>query len=161
VATLSAHGIQAALPGGFEGRIFVRPTIAGEVSRPVAHFATFALPSVVGDFGGGAVASMRPTDIFAVLFEYGPESIGTALFQHDGLPGPLTIDHFRPTVLRRGLPGQSGTQWFFSEAGRPFTFYAVLGDHTQRGSLVPQVNALLSAITVSSLAATAPTQPWN
>ncbi len=163
MATLRAHGIEATLPGGFEGRIFVRPGTAGEVPRPVAHFATFALPADVGDFGGGAVGSMRGGDVFAVLFEYGPESLGTRLFERRGIPGPLTPDDFRPTVLRRGVTGQAGTQWFFTEAGRPFTFYAVLGDHARRPLLVPRVNALLSAVTVSSgrPASLPPAAPWN
>jgi len=98
-----------------------------------------------------------------VLFEYGPESLGTRLFERRGIPGPLTPDDFRPTVLRRGVTGQAGTQWFFTEAGRPFTFYAVLGDHARRPLLVPQVNALLSAVTVSSgrPASLPPAAPWN
>ena len=40
-------------------------------------------------------------------------------------------------TLRRGLPGQSGTQWFFTEAGRPFSFYAVLGSHALRAGAGP------------------------
>jgi len=159
VATLRAHGIEATLPAGFEGRIFIRPTAGGEVSRPVAHFATFALPLDVGDFGGGAVGLMRPTDIFAALFEYGPESVGTKLFEQTGMPTALTVDHFRPTVLRRGIPGHSGTQWFFTQSGRPFTFYAVLGDHNRRGLLIPHVNELLRTIAVSP--GSPVVGPWN
>jgi hypothetical protein len=129
----------------------------------VAHFATFPLPADVADFGGGAVTLMGPSDIFAVLFEYGPESVGKALFARQGMQRSLTPSDFRPTLLRRGLGGQSGTQWFFSEAGRPFTFYAVLGSHARRGVLVPRLNELLAALTVSPqpLAATPGAAPWN
>ena len=49
-------------------------------------------------------------------------------------------------TLRRGIPGQSGTQWFFTEAGRPFSFYAVLGSHALRPALVPRVNTLLTSL---------------
>jgi hypothetical protein len=150
VAKLQAHGISAGLPQGFEGRIFVRPHQAGEQSYPVAHFATFPLPNDVADFGGGAVTLMGPNDIFAVLFEYGPESVGRALFARQGMQRSLGTEDFRPMLLRRGLGGQSGTQWFFTEAGRPFTFYAVLGSHARRSSLVPRVNALLASLTVSA-----------
>jgi len=145
---LQAHGIAARLPGGFEGRIFRRPVLGDEVPRPVAHFATFALPADVGDFGGGAVTLMGPDDIFAVLFEYGPESVGTALFARQGMPRRLGPDDFRPAVLRRGLGAQSGTQWFFVEQGRPFTLYAVLGHHGRRFASVPRLNALLGHIVV-------------
>ena len=79
MATIRAHGIAARLPGGFEGRIFVRPAAVG-MSYPVGQFATFPLPDDIGDFGSGAVNLMGPDDIFASLFEYGPESLGTALF---------------------------------------------------------------------------------
>lgn len=146
--TLQAHGITAALPGGFEGQILRRPASAGVVTMPVAQFATFPLPAGVGDFGGGAVDLMGTSDIFAVLFEYGPESLGTALFARSGMPRQLGPLDFRPFTLRRGLPGQSGTQWFFTEAGRAFTLYVVLGSHVQRRQLLPRVNALLQGITV-------------
>lgn len=163
MALLRAHGIGADLPPGFEGRIFVRPMVGGEVPGPVAHFATFPVPSGAGDFGGGAVNLMGASDVFAVLFEYGQESLGAPLFARSGMPQSLAPSDFRPTVLRRGLGGQSGTQWFFTEGGRPFTFYAVLGSHALRSTLVPRVNQLLAAIEVSPQPApVAPgTSPWN
>ena len=150
MARLHAHGIAAALPAGFEGRIFVRAQSADSVSRPVAHFATFPLPGDVGDFGSGAVTAMGPEDVFAVLFEYGPESVGKALFSRSGMPRRLDSSHFHPTVLRRGLPQQSGTQWFFTESGRPFTLYAVLGSHARRSRLVPRLNGLLANLAVDA-----------
>jgi hypothetical protein len=155
VASLTAHGIAAALPVGFEGRIFVRPVVGDEETYPVAHFATFALPADVGDFGSGAVTQMGAADIFVALFEYGPASVGTRLFARQGLPRSLVAANFRTTILRRGISGQSGTQWFFTEAGRPFTLYVVLGSHTLRASLVPRVNELLRSVTVFPAASTA------
>jgi hypothetical protein len=149
VATLSAHGIEAPLPGGFEGRIFVRTAVARESTYPVAHFATFSLPADVADFGGGAVTLMGPDDIFAVLFEYGPESVGRRLFARQGMPRSLGVGDFRTYLLRRGLGGQSGTQWFFTEAGRPFTLYVVLGSHARAPALVPRVNSLIGPMTIS------------
>ena len=156
MASIEAHGIRAALPDGFEGRIFVRPTIADEVTHPVAHFATFPLPADVGDFGSGAVTLMRGTDLFVSLFDYGPTSLGRVLFARSGMPRSLGTDDFKPTLLRRGLGGQSGTQWFFTEAGRPFTLYAVLGSHRLRASLVPRLNQLLGALTLSPTSPAAP-----
>ena len=149
MATLRAHGIEAPLPGGFEGRIFMRSSIGEEAPSPVAQFATFALPEEVGDFGGGAVTLMGADDIFTTLFEFGPESLGTRLFARQGFPRSLSPDNFLPYVLRRGLGGQSGTQWFFTEAGRPFTLYVVLGSHARRRSLVPRVNGLLANLAIS------------
>jgi hypothetical protein len=160
VPVLRAHGIEAPLPPGFEGRIFVRSVIGEEVTLPVAHFATFALPADVGDFGSGAVTLMGPNDIFASLFEYGGDSLGSALFSRQGMPRSLTATDFRPTVLRRGLGGQSGTQWFFTDSGRPFTLYVVLGSHVRRNALVPRVNDLIGAIAISQ-PTVAPGPRWN
>jgi hypothetical protein len=148
VAVLRAHGIAASLPAGFEGRIVVRPAIGREVPYPVANFATFAIPTDLGDFGSGAVTLMGSSDIFATLFEYGPESLGTPLFARQGMPRSLSAADFRPYVLRRGLGGQSGSQWFFTEAGRPFTLYVVLGSHAQRSLLVPRANDLIGTLSV-------------
>jgi hypothetical protein len=156
MTTLQAHGISAQLPSGFEGRIFQRSAAGGEVARPVAHFATFPLPADVADFGGGAVTVMTPQDIFTVLFEYGPESLGTALFAHNGMPRQLTPQDFSTITLRRGMPNQSGTQFFFTENERPFTLYVVLGSQALQASLVPRVNALLGNIDVSQVGSTVP-----
>jgi hypothetical protein len=163
MATIGAYGIEAQLPGGFEGRIFVRPSTGQEVARPIAQFATFALPLQVGDFGAGAVTIMGPGDIFSTLFEYGPEAAGTPLFERDGMPRSLSPSDFLPYVLRRGLGGQSGTQWFFTESGRPFTLYVVLGSHALRNALVPRVNALLANLAIGpSLPALLPQgERWN
>jgi hypothetical protein len=162
MATIRAHGIAAHLPSGFEGRIFVRPPAVG-VSYPVGQFATFPIPDDIGDFGSGAVTLMGPADVFATLFEYGPESLGTALFSQQGIPASFTSEDFSPVRLRRGIPGQSGTQRFFTEAGRPFSFYAVLGSHVRRGSLVPTVNQLVSSLFISPTpsAPQATTPRWN
>lgn len=146
---MSAHGIGVKLPAGFEGKIFRRTATSGVVCYPVAQFASFPLPANVADFGGGAVDLMGINDVFVVLFEYGPESAGQRLFERRGMPRELVGGDFKPYTLRRGLGGQSGTQWFFTEAGRPFTLYAVLGSHARRSDLVPRVNALLRSIVVS------------
>ena len=79
-----------------------------------------------------------------------------------GCRGPLDTSDFKPYVLRRGLNGQSGTQWFFTESGRPFTLYAVLGSHARRSVLVPRVNQLLKGLTVEPAPLTAGAGvPWN
>jgi hypothetical protein len=105
---------------------------------------------------------MGPADVFASLFEYGPESVGTALFAQQGRPTAFSEADFSPMTLRRGIPGQSGTQWFFTESGRPFSFYAVLGSHALP-ALVPRVNALLASLTLSPAVSDVPAaRPlWN
>lgn len=148
MATLEAQGISARLPAGFDGRIFRRATAGPEVALPVAQFATFKIPPDTGDFGLSAVALMSTYDAFVVLFEYGQESLGRALFARRGMPRRLSPGHFQPHTLRRGRSGQAGTQLFFTESGRPFTLYAVLGSFDERFSVVPRVNSLLGRITL-------------
>lgn len=149
MAVVAAYGIQVTLPPRFEARIYRRSPGGGAAGHPIAHFGTFPLPQAIPDFGGGVTQNMGPDDVFAVLFEYGPESLGTALFAARGIPAFLGIDDFYPFLLRRPAGGQSGTQWFFTEQGRPFTFYAVLGSHVRRPVLVPEVNQLLQQISIS------------
>ena len=140
----------------------MRPATVG-VTYPVGQFATFPIPDDIGDFGSGAVTLMGPSDVFATLFEYGPESLGTALFARQGRPSALLRGGLLPHDAAARDPGQSGTQWFFTEAGRPFSFYAVLGSHALRPALVPHVNTLLSSLTLSPAAvADVPGEaPWN
>lgn len=152
---IQAFGIAALLPSGFEGRIFRRQASGGTQAYPVAQFATMALPPVAdaGDFGGGIVQLLGPADVFVVLFEYGPESLGTSLFAHEGLPRTIPSYQFLPYRLRRGIPGQSGTQVFFTASGRPFTIYAVLGSTAEAPLGVAKVNALLTGMSITSVAA--------
>ncbi|HLI02544.1 MAG TPA: hypothetical protein VKV06_17280 [Acidimicrobiales bacterium] len=148
MARLAQKGIEVYLPRGWEGRIFQHADVHGVQSNPVAQFATFPIPATTADFGGGATPSMRPDDIFVVLFEYGQESLGKALFARQGMPRDLTPDHFHTYTLKRGIGGHSGTQWFFTEQRRPWALYAVLGSHARRHTLVPKVNLLLKQVTL-------------
>ena len=149
MTTVSAHGIGAELPAGFEAHIYQRTATGVEQTFPVAHFATFPIPPGTGDFGGGATTLMGPADVFVVLFEYGPDSLGTKLFSAQGMPRTLRPDDIKAHVLRRGIPGQGGTQLFFTEGNRPFTLYVVVGSYTNRAQPVPKVNDLLGAIAIT------------
>jgi hypothetical protein len=82
--------------------------------------------------------------------------VGTRLFARQGRPVGLSPSDFRPALLRRALAGQAGTQWFFTEAGRPFSFYAVLGNQVNGPQLVPRVNQLLSSLSLSPAAPAIP-----
>lgn len=160
---LQAHGIETDLPAGWEGRIALRtppgtsiripgaaPTgSSGEVPHPVVHLANFALPEQRGDFGSGAVDVMTDADVLVVLFEYGPESVGTALFERDGIPSSLTPAMFSASALQRTRPGQAGCQVFFTAANRAFCCYTVLGRQSAAHRVLPQANATLAATRIS------------
>ena len=151
---LTAHGIETDLPPGWEGRIGVRtqPTEAtrsighpDERPNPIVHLANFALPEQRGDFGSGAVDVMGADDVLVVLFEYGPECVGTALFERNGLPRKLTPTMFSGSALQRTISGQAGCQIFFTEAGRAFCLYTVLGRQSSAARVLPQANATLAS----------------
>jgi hypothetical protein len=164
---LDSHGITIALPTGWEGRISRRdlPTVApatgatagramlgalgaaGERPFPIAHLANFALPEDRGDFGSGAVELMGAGNLFVCLFEYGPESVGTALFAPQGMPRDLQPSQFNPRALQRIIPGQAGFQQFFTEGNRAFCLFVVLGALANAPTLVPSANSVLAATT--------------
>ena len=104
---------------------------------------------------------MGDTDIFAVAVRVRPRERGHPAVRPAGDAPELATVDFLPYVLRRGLPGQSGTQWFFTEAGRPFTLYVVLGSHARRAPLVPRANALLARVAVGPAPTPAPVAPWE
>lgn len=162
MAELTGQGVTVDLPSGWDGRIFRRPqqgeaatadagppAPSGATTQAVVHLASVALPSTVGDFGSGAVETLGGRDVFVTLFEYDPASAGKRLFSGQGLPRSLDASAFSPNVLQRRLRGQAGTQTFFTEAGRPFSLYVVLGSYNNRTELVPMVNQVLETIQVS------------
>ncbi len=151
---VSSSGIDVAVPSGWDAEIYRREGdfapqsgVSGD-SRPVVHLGTFPLPQGRGDFGSGAVEIMKADDLLVVLFEYGPESVGTALFSRSGIPRVAASD-FAPNNMQRPIAGQSGAQYFFHESGRAFCLYVVLGAHARRQELVPEVNQVLAGLTIA------------
>jgi hypothetical protein len=149
-----SSGIEVVVPQGWDAEIYSREgdlgtqSIGGAAaSRPVVHVGTFPLPPGRGDFGSGAVEIMNQDDLLVVLFEYGPESVGSPLFARPGIPRVDAAD-FGPNNMQRPLAGQSGAQYFFNESGRAFCLYVVLGAHNRRNELVPEVNQVLAELTI-------------
>ncbi len=165
---LAAHGIEVTLPPGWEGRLFKRPTAGevsasasdgppapeGEVTYAVLHASTIALPSGIGDFASGAVDKLGNDDVLIVVFEYGPESVGTPLFKAAGIPRVLQADDFSPNVMQRAIRGQAGVQQFFTDQGRTFCLYVVIGSFARRQQLVKRVNQVLATLTIEPADAT-------
>jgi hypothetical protein len=157
---LAGTGIRVELPRGWEGRVRARGPEPIEGSTGVARAATvgpapavvqaanFALPLTLGDFGGGAVEVMTSRDLFLTLFEYGPESAGTALFARNGMPRGLRPDDLDPWTMRTPLPGMSGAQFFFTEAGRPFCLYVAVGSHLRRFRTLPVLTSILQTVEI-------------
>jgi len=173
--TIDGHGFTVSLPASWEGRIYQRPTPTttfspknraavggtgtnagragsgwlGERTRPILHLGNFPLPADRGDYGSGAVEIMGPTNVFIAILEFGPESLGTALYGAVGLPR-VSPDRFNPNGLQRRLPGQSGFQAFFTERSRPMCLYVVLGEHRNAVALSATANMMLDRVQVGA-----------
>ena len=161
---LASHGLSIDLPRGWEGTISRRPGHAAaqtdrapsgatplpeEQVLPVAHLATFGLPTNRGDFGSGAVEIMGAEDLFVALVEFGPECAGTALFSGSRLPR-LDPSRFDRNRLQRTLSGQSGHQSWYTINGRALGLYVVLGSHGLARKQVPRANEVLAGVQVAA-----------
>ncbi|HZC69508.1 MAG TPA: hypothetical protein VE442_02320 [Jatrophihabitans sp.] len=146
-ATVAAHGLRVHLPERWEARLFLRDATADEAEsvNPVLHLANFALPPGRGDFGSGAVEKMGAGHAFVALLEYDSDEAGTPLFAARGVPRPVLRD-FARNALQRPLRGQLGYQRFFTEHGRAFCLYVVLG--SPAAGLVGKVHGVLDNIKV-------------
>jgi len=151
VSRLDRAGLGVEMPASWEGSISggdFQLLTDGARQPTVMHLASFPLPVERGSFGSGAVELMSSRDVFMALFEYGEDSVGTALFAAEGLPRNLQARQFDRNALQRALPGQSGLQQFFTHQGRAFCLYIVLGSHIDRADLLPQVNAILDTLEI-------------
>ena len=157
--TKSAHGLSVKVPAGWDGSIRraagdPSDTDIDDVGRlgttnPVLHVASFPLPAVRGDYGGGAVQAMGPNDVFIALVEFDPDAGSTPLFSAPGLRRPLRVTDFDRSTMHRPLPGASGHQQFFHTRGRAFALYVALGAHRLRASSVPRVDRVLATLSIS------------
>jgi len=149
-ATVAAHGLRVTLPERWEARLYRREVLAGgpvdESHQPVLHLGNFALPPGRGDFGTGAVEIMGPRHAFVALLEYDRQEAGSALFA--AARPTLTLADFAPNALQRRLPGQLGCQRFFTETGRAFCLYAVLGSREHAAALLDEVAHVVTRVEV-------------
>ena len=170
----TGYGISLEVPTGWSSAILRRPidlpdaaagpradgadtdprtAETGPVERtlPVVHVCTRPLPSTVGDFGGGVVEALAPDDVFVALLEYGSDLAGTGLFERRGMPR-LAPSQFAENRMPRDVVGRSASQHFFSEGGRAFCLFTVLGSHSRRMATVPRAVAVVRTLRVETAA---------
>jgi hypothetical protein len=147
--TVSGERIRAVVPPGWDVRVGRTDSDgSGASSKALVHAANFPLVGTRGTLGGEAVARLGSQHVFVALVEAGQESAGRPLYAASGLPRKLEPQAFSPDAMERPVPGQAGLQRFFTDQGRPFTLYVVLGSYTERESLVPLVNTFLAGVTI-------------
>ena len=155
---LAAHGLSVELARGWDARIFMRAESdatapASDVpmsgwTMPVLHVADFSLPEQRGDYGSGAVQTMGPGNVFVALVEFGTESVGQPMFRI-GRPR-VRASAFHPQAMQRPVPGAAGMQRFFTEAGRAFCLYAVIGSHARRTALAARLGTAVARIDITA-----------
>ena len=150
MTVVSAYGLSFDVPAGWDARVYRRPPTPPETTHPILHAGNFPLPAGRGDYGSGAVERMGPGHVFLALLEFHPGAGDSRLFSMSRRPVVLDPGAFRPAALQRSLPGQAGTQTFFSEAGRAFCLYVVLGGWAQRARVVPLASAALGRIGIAA-----------
>jgi hypothetical protein len=141
---LSVEGVP-----GWEARISRRePQDPQEVTHPVLHGCTRPLPAERGDFGSGVVEHLGPEDVFVSLVEFGADVTDQGLFAPQGRP-PLRPSDFSPDRIQRSLPRITAAQHFFSEGGRAFCLFVVLGAHSRRMALAPKAERFVTSLRVT------------
>jgi len=80
--------------------------------------------------------------------EFDREAAGMALFSQVGAPR-FGIGDFAPHTMQRTIAGMCGAQSFFTEGGRAFCAYVVLGSFRLRAPLVPPVNDLFASLRIA------------
>jgi hypothetical protein len=145
---IEAMGLAVSPPTGWEATIYRRPAAAGERTFPIIHAATVPIPSERGDYGGGLVELLGPTDVFVSLLEFGPEAANSPLFRLAASILGLTPDAFRPRQLQRVIRGQAGAQRFVSVQGRAFCLYSVIGSIANRVQSTARANQLIGSLSV-------------
>ena len=145
---IEAAGISLDLPTGWEGAIRPgRPLPSGAIQYSLTHAANFPLPPVRGDYGSGAVDGMVNGDVFIAMLEFDPDSAGTALFAASR-PAFLRASDFSRDMLQQRMEGQGGSQRFFTDSGRAFCLYVVVGDYIDRTEVLPGINRVLSGMSI-------------
>jgi hypothetical protein len=147
----TAPQADARAPGDPRDKVAPEAPDGAERTLPVVHVSTRALPSTVGDFGGGLVEVLSPDDVFVALLEYGSDLADHGLFERQGVPR-LAPSQFAPNRMPRDVVGRSASQHFFSVGGRAFCLFTVLGSHHRRMATVPRAASVVRSLTVASAA---------
>jgi hypothetical protein len=170
---ISAYGIIATLPTGWDGAIyqFVDPDMT---PTPVLHAASFTLPTddQEADLGDFAIAELDNGDVFVSMVEYLPDTLtyrggidstdptvfggsmlqpANSLYEAAGLPGPYSASDFDIGTVIGTTPASNpgGVQSFFRASGRIFCLYAVIGSRGS-GSQIAAVNNLISTLRITT-----------
>jgi hypothetical protein len=151
VTEVRGSGFAVEVPPAWE--VNIRPESAmlfggdPEVVEPaVMHIANFQLPAELADYGDEIYTELGPADVFISVIDFGPLAPDQQLFNHQGMPIPLTLESFSEDAAVRGLQGGTASQQFFQANGRGYCLYVVIGSHKERSDVLPELNAVLASV---------------
>ena len=121
------------------------------VEPAVMHLANFQLPTELADYGNEIYTALGPADVFVSVIDFGPLTADQQLFDHQGMPIPLTPDSFSEDAAVRGLQGGTASQQFFQAQGRGYCLYVVIGSHKERADVLQELNTVLASIGFESM----------
>jgi hypothetical protein len=150
---LSSHGIAITVPKGWEGRIFVPDLDPPAINLPILHLTDTVLTTERSSYAPELAARAGGTGILVALLEFDNTLADVGLYEPQGLRLPLTRERFHPKALQFPSRVQEGHQWFFSEGGRAFCLYVVLGTGRGVDRRLAEANRALASLDIRPLKA--------
>jgi hypothetical protein len=145
---LASHGIVVDVPRGWEGRIFVPDLEPPAINLPILHLTDAVLTVERSSYAPELAARAGGTGTLVALLEFDRSLANVGLYARRGLHLPLTRERFHHRALQFPSRVQEGHQRFFSEGGRAFCLYVVLGTGHGVDRRLSQVNRALSSLEI-------------
>jgi len=127
MGVLKGHGLSIDVPANWEGRIFVPALPAPAINLPILHLTDTVLPLQRSTYAPEVAARAGSSGALVALAEFEDRLADRGLYAPQGLRLPLRRETFDTRALQLPNPSQEGHQRFFSQGGRAFCLYVVLG----------------------------------
>jgi hypothetical protein len=149
MAVLSGHGLAIRVPAHWEGRIFVPSLAPPALNLPIVHLTNTALPMERSTYAPELAAQAGSTGALVALVEFESRLADRGLYAPQGLGLPLRRTGFHTRALQVPNPLQEGHQRFFSDGGRAFSLYVVLGSGEGADWRLRVVNDALATLRIT------------
>jgi hypothetical protein len=145
---LSSRGIAITVPRGWEGRIFVPDLAPPAINLPILHLTDTVLTTERSSYAPELAARAGGAGILVALLEFDHRLADVGLYEPQGLRLPLARERFHQKALQFPSRVQEGHQRFFSEGGRAFCLYVVLGTGPGVDRRLDQANRALASLEI-------------
>jgi hypothetical protein len=147
---LKGHGLSIEVPTRWEGQIFLPSLPAPAVNLPILHLTDATLSMQRSTYAPELAARAGPSGALVALVEFEDRLADRGLYATQGLRLPLRRDRFDPRALQLPNPSQEGHQRFFSQGGRAFCLYVVLGTGPGADGRLRIVNRALATLKITA-----------